>query len=37
MSKLTKEVYEQLCDPTPVIKYYFLTSFPTKSSKGGNK
>ena len=25
--KMSQEVYKQLCNPTPVIKYYFLTNW----------
>ena len=40
---MTPEIYEQLVNPTPVIKYYFLSTFPknttgkvtTKSTKKG--
>ena len=32
-----KEVYEQLLNPTPVIRYYFLSNLSTKSTKGGKK
>ena len=37
-TSLSKEVYEQLLNPTPVIRYYFLSNLSTKSTtKGGNK
>ena len=35
---LSKEVYEQLLNPTPTIRYYFLTpSFKQSTTKGGKK
>jgi len=36
-TSLSKEVYEQLLNPTPTIRYYFLSNLSTKSTKGGNK
>ena len=37
-TNLSKEVYEQLLNPTPVIRYYFLSSQTTKSTtKEGKK
>ena len=36
-TSLSKEVYEQLLNPTPVIRYYFLSNLSTKSTKGGKK
>ena len=37
-TNLSKEVYEQLLNPTPVIRYYFLSNLSTKSTtKGGKK
>ena len=28
----TPEIYEQLVNPTPVIKYYFLSTFPKNTT-----
>jgi hypothetical protein len=37
-TSLSKEVYEQLLNPTPTIRYYFLSNLSTKSTtKGGEK
>ena len=37
-TSLSKEVYEQLVNPTPTIRYYFLSNLSTKSTtKGGKK
>ena len=36
-TSLSKEVYEQLVNPTPTIRYYFLSNLSTKSTtKGAN-
>ena len=29
---MTPEIYEQLVNPTPVIKYYFLSTFPKNTT-----
>ncbi len=31
--KMTEETYKQLCNPTPIIKYYFLINDRVKSNK----